>query len=339
MTPLTDPMTDPVTGPVTQNFTLETSPDDAGQRLDRVLAAKLADLSRSRIQALIASGQLMIDGSPATSASQKLKAGQRLSLNIPPPVDPIPRGQDIPLDIVYEDEHLIIINKPAGLVVHPAPGSPESTLVNALIHHCGASLSGIGGVRRPGIVHRIDKDTSGLMVVAKDDQAHAGLADQFARHDLDRVYNAIVWGAPTPLVGRVEGDIGRHPTNRQKMAIVKSGGKHAVTHYRTLKRFGAADSPVASLVECKLETGRTHQIRVHMTSLGHPLLGDAIYGRPTRHGRGLTPEQKNTLQSFPRQALHATVIGFIHPVTGNPLKFEAGYPSDILELLGTLESL
>lgn len=321
------------------NFTLETSPDHAGQRLDRVLATALTTLSRSRIQALIQSGQLMIDGEPATSASQKIKSGQKLSLNIPPPIDPTPRGQDIPLEVIYEDEFLIVINKPAGLVVHPAPGSPDGTLVNALIHHCGDSLSGIGGVRRPGIVHRIDKDTSGLLVVAKCDQAHTGLAEQFARHTIERVYNAVVWGAPIPPMGRIEGDIGRHPTNRQKMAIVKNGGKHAITHYKTLKKFGAGDAPAAALVECRLETGRTHQIRVHMTSLGHPLLGDAVYGRPTRHGRGLTADDKATLQTFPRQALHATVIGFIHPLTGQTLKFEVGYPNDIQELLISLEAI
>lgn len=328
-----------MTEQIAEKLDLETGPDDAGQRLDRVLAARLADLSRSRIQDLIASGHVLLDGVPASSASIKVKAGQHVTLQIPPPVDPIPKGEDIPLDVAYEDAHLIVINKPPGLVVHPAAGSPESTLVNALIHHCGDSLSGIGGVRRPGIVHRIDKDTSGLMVAAKSDQAHAGLAAQFADHSLDRVYHAIVWGAPTPPVGRIEGAIGRHPSNRQKMAIVRSGGKHAVTHYRTLRRFGPESSPVASLVECRLETGRTHQIRVHLTHLGHPLLGDAVYGRLTRHGRGLTPDQKAELQNFPRQALHATVIGFVHPVTGEQLKFDVQYPPDMNRLLGFLEGL
>ncbi|MDA5193004.1 RluA family pseudouridine synthase [Govanella unica] len=322
-----------------QNFDLETLPEDAGQRLDRVLAARLTSLSRSRIQDLIATGQVLIDGTAAASTSLKIKAGQRVTLHVPPPVDPLPRGQDIPLEIVYEDAHLMVINKPAGLVVHPAPGSLESTLVNALIHHCGEHLSGIGGPLRPGIVHRIDKDTSGLMVVAKTDEAHLGLAEQFARHDLDRVYHAIVWGAPMPPSGRVEGAIGRHPSNRQKMAIVKSGGKHAVTHYRTLRRFGPQEKPVAALVECRLETGRTHQIRVHMTHLGHPLLGDSTYGRLTRHVRGLSAELKAELQNFPRQALHATVIGFVHPATGETLKFETGYPSDISCLLESLEGL
>ncbi|MEW5727162.1 MAG: RluA family pseudouridine synthase, partial [Pseudomonadota bacterium] len=237
----------------------------------------------------------------------------------------------------YEDDDLIVVDKPPGLVVHPAPGSPDRTLVNALLAHCGESLSGIGGVRRPGIVHRIDKDTSGLMVAAKNDRAHAGLSAQFAAHTLERAYKAVVWGLPIPREGIIEGDIGRSPNDRKKMAIVTSGGKHALTRYRVVRPYAGG---AVSLVECRLATGRTHQIRVHMTSIGHPLVGDQTYGRPrAARTRGLPPEARDRLASFPRQALHAYLLGFSHPSSGQNMIFESDMPSDINLLLKFLEPL
>lgn len=315
-------------------FTVEMA--EAGQRLDRVLAARLPDLSRSRLQALIEDGHVTLDRGPAKPA-HKLKGGEAVEVVVPVAVAATPRAEALPLDVVYEDDDLIIINKPAGLVVHPGAGNAEHTLVNALIHHCGASLSGIGGVRRPGIVHRIDKETSGLLVAAKNDLAHHGLAAQFAAHDLERAYLAIVWGAPTPPAGRIAGNIGRHPIQRQKMTVRATGGKMAITHYRTLKRFDCAGKAAAALVECRLQTGRTHQIRVHMTHVGHPLIGDAVYGRATRHGRGLPEGLKRLLAAFPRQALHAASLGFRHPRTSKALKFSAELPHDMTALLNELE--
>jgi 23S rRNA pseudouridine1911/1915/1917 synthase len=312
--------------------------EHAGKRLDRSLAALLPDMSRNRLQALIGDGLVTVDTEPA-KAAQKLKLGQRLNVTIPPAAEAEPQGQDLPLDIVYEDDDLIVINKPPGLVVHPAPGNPDQTLVNALLHHCGPGLSGIGGVRRPGIVHRIDKDTSGLMVAAKTALAHQGLAAQFAAHTLERAYQAVVWGAPLPPAGTVTGNIGRHPTNRKKMAVVKSGGKHAVTHYRTLERFDVGGRAAAALVECRLETGRTHQIRVHMSHMGHPLVGDPLYGRASRHAQGLPPAVRQLLLGFPRQALFAATLGFSHPRTGKSLIFHASMPHDMKALLKNLEKL
>lgn len=323
----------------TDRQTLTLPPDAAGARLDRALADALPDLSRSRLQALIAEGHVTIDGRTEASASRKLKGGETVSLTIPPLVESSLEAQDIPLDIVYEDEHLIVINKPAGMVVHPAPGSPDHTLVNALLAHCGDTLLGIGGEKRPGIVHRIDKDTSGLMVAAKTDAAHAGLAAQFKAHTLERVYTALVWGQPMPPSGTIEGNIGRDPKNRKRMAVVKRGGKEAVTHYRTLARFGPVDRPAAALVECRLETGRTHQIRVHLSNAGHPLVGDPLYGRQTRHARRLPPGLRDRLLAFPRQALHAGTLGFRHPVTDEILKFHADTPSDMGSLIVDLEEM
>ena len=311
-------------------------PAAAGQRLDRVLAARLPDVSRSRLQALMEQGQVTLNGALAKPA-HKVKGGEAVEVVVPPAIEATPQAEEMPLDVVYEDDDLIVINKPAGLVVHPGAGNPEHTLVNALIHHCGASLSGIGGVRRPGIVHRIDKETSGLLVAAKNDLAHHGLAAQFAAHDLERAYLAIVWGAPTPPSGRIEGNIGRHPTQRQKMTVRATGGKTAVTHYRTLKRFEHGGKAAAALVECRLQTGRTHQIRVHLTHLGHPLVGDAVYGRATRHGRGLPEGLKELLTTFPRQALHAATLGFRHPRSAKVLKFAAELPHDMTVLLNELE--
>ena len=305
----------------------------AGLRLDKALAVLVPDISRSRLKALILGGNVALGARTLTDVSHAVRAGDRLTLNVPEAISPIPQGQEIPLDIVYEDEHLIVIDKPVGLVVHPAPGNPDRTLVNALIAHCGESLSGIGGVKRPGIVHRIDKDTSGLMVVAKTDEAHAGLSAAFAAHAIERAYLAVVWGVPQPPSGEIEGAIGRDPRNRKKMAVVTRGGKSALTRYETIKRFGAA----AALVECRLATGRTHQIRVHMTQIGHPLVGDTLYGRSRkRRLSGISDKAAEALRTFPRQALHARLIGFEHPVTGRHLKFESELPSDIQGLVDTL---
>ena len=310
--------------------TLTVAPSQAGLRLDRWLAESLPEMSRSRLQALIEEGAMRSGETVVTSASRKVKDGEIFSLIVPPAAPAAPRPQNIPLDIVYEDDDLIVIDKPAGLVVHPAPGSPDGTLVNALLHHCAGSLSGIGGVKRPGIVHRIDKDTSGLLVIAKNDRAHHGLAEQFAEHSIDRIYNAVVWGVPMPRHGEVEGPIGRNPSDRKKMAIV-AGGKPALTHFKVISAFG----DYAALVECRLETGRTHQIRVHMTSIGHPLVGDQLYGKSRSKSRA--PEAaKGLLTAFPRQALHARTLGFYHPKSRKKLQFESKIPSDFNELIKSL---
>jgi 23S rRNA pseudouridine1911/1915/1917 synthase len=305
------------------------APDDQGQRLDRWLATQAPELSRSRIKSLLDQGKVSLDGTVATSANSRLSAGQNLSLRIPPAAPATPQPQAIPLTVVYEDEHLIVIDKPAGMVVHPAPGSPDGTLVNALLHHCQGSLSGIGGVARPGIVHRIDKETSGLLVVAKSDPAHHGLAKQFAAHSLDRAYWALVWGRPTPAKGEITGNIGRNPQNRQKMAVVPRGGKEALTRYRTLDRY---QDDAMSLVECRLATGRTHQIRVHMTHIGHALLGDPLYGSQKRR-KLLDSLSQNAISDFCRQALHAYRLGFVHPITGETLCFTSPMASDISALI------
>jgi 23S rRNA pseudouridine1911/1915/1917 synthase len=313
--------------------TLTVAPSQAGLRLDRWLAESLPDLSRSRLQALIEQGALRSGDTVVATASRKVKADEHFALIVPPAAPAEPEAQAIALDIAYEDDDLIVIDKPAGVVVHPAPGSPDSTLVNALLHHCAGSLSGIGGVKRPGIVHRIDKDTSGLLVAAKNDRAHHGLAAQFADHSIERVYNAVVWGVPLPRHGEVEGPIGRNPADRKKMAIV-AGGKPALTFFKTISAFG----DYAALVECRLATGRTHQIRVHMTSLGHPLVGDQLYGKG--RGKGRAPEPvKSLLTGFPRQALHARTLGFDHPITHEKLRFESGLPSDFKELINSLEEV
>jgi len=299
-----------------------------GQRLDRALA-DATGLSRERIKALLGEGRVSLGGKAVSQASLKPEAGTAFAIAVPEAAPAEAAAQDIPLSIVFEDEHLIVIDKPAGLVVHPAAGNLDGTLVNALLHHCAGQLSGIGGVARPGIVHRIDKDTSGLLVVAKCDAAHEGLARQFADHSIERAYLAITAGTPSPLAGTVRGNIGRSDSNRKKMALVGEGrGKHAVTHYKVLEALGDA-----ALVECRLETGRTHQVRVHLASIGHALLGDPVYGR--------TPSRlRPTLQKldFHRQALHAAVLGFIHPTLGTALRFESPVPSDMRELLRELGS-
>ncbi len=313
--------------------------DLPADRIDRWLAAALdrrdpvAPLSRSRLKSLIQKGNVSDGQGTITDPSAAVKPGEVYRIAVPPPEPAEPEAQDLPLAVVYEDGELIVIDKPAGMTVHPAPGSPRDTLVNALIAHCGASLSGIGGVRRPGIVHRIDKDTSGLLVVAKTDRAHAALAARFADHDIDRAYLALCFGHPVPPSGRVDAAIARHPRDRKRMAVVAEGrGRHAITHYRTLDRLDGA-----ALVECRLETGRTHQIRVHMSHIGHPLIGDPVYGRG--HGARLTrlPQSaRAAAAAFPRQALHAAVLGFEHPVTGEALRFESPLPADLRDLLAVL---
>ena len=314
---------------------------EGGERLDRFLsqtaAARGLALSRTRLKALIEAGQVTIDGAEARDPAGRVAEGERIALAVPPAEDAAIAGEDLPLEIVYEDDHLIVIDKPAGLVVHPAPGHAAGTLVNALIRHCGDSLSGIGGVKRPGIVHRLDKDTSGLLVVAKSDAAHQGLAAAFADHgrsgSLRREYRALVWGAPERAAGTVAAAIGRHPFSREKMAVVADGrGRAAVTHWRVEERLG----PV-SLVACRLETGRTHQIRVHLAHIGHPLLGDSVYGAgfKTKANR-LSGEARAALDALGRQALHAGILAFDHPITGAPLAFESPLPEDLNNLVNIL---
>ena len=296
---------------------------DGGQRLDKALADASA-LSRERVKALIGEGAVMLDGRPVAQASAKVAAGSVWTIAVPAATAAEAEAQDIPLVIAYEDDALIVVDKPAGLVVHPAAGNPDGTLVNALLHHCRGQLSGIGGVARPGIVHRIDKDTSGLLVVAKTDAAHEGLARQFADHSIMRAYRAITAGVPMPPAGTIRASIARSSRDRKKMALVEEGrGKHAVTHYRTLKALDGA-----ALVECRLETGRTHQVRVHLASIGHSLLGDPVYGRcPSR----LRPILARL--DFRRQALHAAELGFAHPIDGRALHFTSATPVDMEQLL------
>jgi len=300
---------------------------------------------------LMAKGAIAIDGQTLTDTKAKPQAGQTVTINVPDATDVETVAQDIPLDVIYEDDDLIVVNKPAGMVVHPAPGPPRDTLVNALLHHCADSLSGIGGEKRPGIVHRIDKDTSGLLVVAKNDRAHHGLAQQFERHSVERYYRAVCYGVPDANDPRVRGvrgvnfepgnimkittHLARHKTDRQRQAVLFDGGRHAVTRVRIVDRFGTP--PVVSLVECWLETGRTHQIRVHMAHTGHGLVGDPVYGgrRKISH-KSLTPNAVQAIQDFDRQALHAAVLGFEHPVSGEMMRFEADLPTDMITLLSNL---
>lgn len=307
----------------------------AGQRLDKVLAPLFPDLSRARLQALIGEGRLSLDGQPITDAARKARAGTYV-LSVPPPSPAEPEPEAIPLSILYEDEHLIVVDKAAGMAVHPAPGTPNGTLVNALLHHCGASLSGIGGVARPGIVHRLDKDTSGVMVAAKSDVAHQGLSKLFATHDIDRLYVALTRGAPSPASGTIDTQLGRSPSDRKKMAVLKSGGRRAITHYRVEAAFGPQDKPLAARVACRLETGRTHQIRVHMASKGSPCLGDPIYGASQAAG---PVREQVAAAGLKRQALHAALLGFVHPVTGQALRFETPLPPDMAALEAGLETL
>ncbi|MGF1553529.1 MAG: RluA family pseudouridine synthase [Paracoccaceae bacterium] len=325
-----------------------------GERLDKALA-RLADglpgLSRARIAALLAEGRVLgEDGRPAPARGARAVAGTRWHLALPETVDAGIVPEAIPLAVAHEDEHLIVVDKPAGMVVHPAPGAASGTLVNALLAHCGASLAGIGAERRPGIVHRIDKDTSGLIVAAKTETALAGLAAQFAAHTIERVYRAVLWGVPDPadprlaglpavtLAGRrvmVDAALARHPADRKRMAV-RPGGRRAVTHLATVEPLGPGERPWASLVECRLETGRTHQIRVHASHIGHPLVGDPVYGHARRRAPRSAGEAGAAAEGFARQALHAARLGFVHPASGERLSFEAPPPADFDELLRRL---
>lgn len=310
-----------------QTIDVRLEPAHAGWRLDRALAAAVPTLSRERLKSLIRSGAVEARGAPVRDPALKVKGDEALRVAVPEPTPAHNEPQDIPLTIVFEDEHLLVLDKPAGLVVHPAAGNFDGTLVNALLHHCAGKLSGVGGVARPGIVHRIDKDTSGLLVVAKTDVAHEGLGKQFAAHSIDRRYLAIVSGVPRTAGGTVDAPLARSAANRKKIAIVEAKdigrrGKRAVTHWKRLEALKEA-----ALVECSLETGRTHQVRVHMASIGHPLLGDPVYGRAGKsHGKLLKD------LGFHRQALHAAALGFTHPVTKNRLSFSSPMPPDMQEL-------
>ncbi|MFN4025510.1 MAG: RluA family pseudouridine synthase [Hyphomonas sp.] len=324
---------------------------DAGQRLDAFLGARADGLSRSRAKALIEEGAVTAGGVVETNPRAPVRAGLAYAVALPPPVPATPRAEAMLLDVLFEDEHLVILNKPAGLAVHPAPGNETGTLVNALLHHCQGQLSGIGGVERPGIVHRLDKLTSGVMVAAKTEVAHTGLAALFERHDIDRVYRAVTRGAPRPLSGTIDAAIARSESDRKKMSVHRNpespAARRAVTHYRAIETFGYKDRatrlPAAALIECRLETGRTHQIRVHMAHAGAALIGDPVYGRQSGimawgggedHAAALA-----AARAFPRQALHAAVLGFVHPVTEEALRFEAPLPEDMSGLIAALRKL
>jgi 23S rRNA pseudouridine1911/1915/1917 synthase len=321
----------PISYRMERGFTIlpvEIDASQVGERFDRAIANRVLDLSRERVQALLAEGRIAVSGAAsAPRASARVTSPMSLSISLPPPETAQAGPEAMDLVIAWEDEHLVVVDKPAGMVVHPANGNPDGTLVNGLLHHCAGQLSGIGGVARPGIVHRIDKDTSGLIVVAKTDKAHEGLARQFFDHSIERVYQALVNGHPAPSAGTVDAPLARSTTDRKKIAVVGDGrGKRAVTHFRTIQRLSGA-----SMVECRLETGRTHQVRVHMSHIGHSLLGDPVYGRSqTRHA--------TTLRSlgFARQALHAARLGFIHPVTGATVLCDSPLPTDMQELFTRL---
>jgi 23S rRNA pseudouridine1911/1915/1917 synthase len=310
---------------------------DGGIRLDRALVTLFPDLSRARLQDLVRDGRVRRDGTEVRDPAAKVAAGAQIVLEVPPPTDAEPTAEAVELAIAYEDDDLVVIDKPAGLVVHPAPGHETGTLVNALIAHCGTSLSGIGGVRRPGIVHRLDKDTSGLIVVAKNDAAHQGLTAQFADHGrtgpLERAYAALVWGIPQPRTGTIQASLARSRHNREKIAVVSDeSGRHAVTHYAVAETY-----PEVALVRCRLETGRTHQIRVHLAHRGHPLLGDPVYGGAFRtKAARLPPPARAALVALDGQALHAELLGFRHPRTGETLRFESPIPPEMSALMDAL---
>jgi 23S rRNA pseudouridine1911/1915/1917 synthase len=319
--------------------------NDEGQRLDRFIAAQIPDLSRSRVRGLIKEGQVSASGRTIVEPDYRVKPDELFEIGVPDAVAALPEAEHIPLNVLYEDSHLIVIDKPAGLVVHPAAGNWSGTLVNALIAHCGDSLSGIGGVRRPGIVHRLDKDTTGVMVAAKTDAAHHGLAGQFADHGregaLRREYLALVWGEPRPRKGVIETNLARHPSNRLKMAVTNSDGKHAVTEYSLKRSFAAEGNKpggvAASLVECVLKTGRTHQIRVHLAHIGHPVIGDALYGGGFQSKtRALRGDGRSAIVGMTRQALHAAVLGILHPISGKPMQFRSELPADMREIMEAL---
>lgn len=316
--------------------------EDQGDRIDRVLARHLADLTRSRLKSLILAGNASIDGRTIRDPAYRVNAGEVIAVGVPDAEPPEPAGENIPLNIAYEDEAVVVVDKPAGLVVHPGPGNWSGTLVNALIAHCGVSLSGIGGVRRPGIVHRLDKDTSGLLVVAKTDQAHAALSAQFADHGrtgpLQRSYLAFAWGVPDRPRGTISAPIDRHPHQREKMAV-RPGGREAITHWTLAERYqGASGEPVASLLSCDLETGRTHQIRVHLGHIGHPLLGDPLYGAGFKTKAALlSPPARDALERLGRQALHAAVLGFENPATHTYMEFNSPLPPELDRLRAALD--
>ena len=323
-----------------REFTADVS--HKGWRLDHFLSRALPELSRARLQALIKEGHVRRGETTIGDPNHRVKPDETYAVSVPPPAPANPIAQEIPLAIVYEDDDLIVIDKPAGLVVHPAAGNVDGTLVNALLAHCGASLPGIGGVARPGIVHRLDKDTSGLLVVAKNERAMRSLAKQFAAHAVERAYNAIVWGRPRAESGTVEGNLGRNPFDRKRMAVLRGQGKPARTRYTVLETFSARDKAFAALLECRLETGRTHQIRVHLAHIGHPLVGDSTYGR-ARHAPRPRDESEETAFSaaaaFPRQALHAGLLGFFHPSKQKKMRFESAWPADFANLMKDLRRL
>jgi 23S rRNA pseudouridine1911/1915/1917 synthase len=321
-----------------ETFMVEAS--EQGQRLDRWLAARVRELSRSNLKALILAGNVTIAGRTILDPSHRVDAGATITLQVPPPVSAQPEAEDIPLTVIYEDQDLLVVDKPAGLVVHPAPGNWTGTLVNALIAHLGDNLSGIGGVRRPGIVHRLDKDTSGLLVVAKNDLAHRSLSEQFADHgrtgSLKRIYLGFAWGAPERSRGTIDAPIARHPHARDKMAV-RENGREAITHWEVIERYGPPSEPVASFLRLRLETGRTHQIRVHLAHLGHPLLGDGVYGAGFRTKSALLDEDaRAALKALDRQALHAHVVGVEHPVTRRFLEFRSELPGELAHLRHSL---
>jgi 23S rRNA pseudouridine1911/1915/1917 synthase len=330
-------------------------PDDQGARLDRWLSA-WTELSRARIKALIEDGQVRADGNIVRKTTTKIVYDTEYAVFVPPPVDDTPTPENIPLSILYEDDALIVLDKPSGLTVHPAPGSRQGTLVNALLYHCADSLSGIGGVMRPGIVHRLDKDTSGVMVVAKTDKAHRGLAKQFAKHSIERAYICLVRGRPNPRTGTIRTRLARSVHDRKKQAVVRGTdnnldasdhGRHAITHYQSLrgfgqKRDGSIGTPVVAEVECRLETGRTHQIRVHMAHIGNPLLGDPLYGNQKAFLSDKSEEEarvREAVSAFKRQALHARLLGFVHPITKEQMSFETPPPADYAALVSALSLL
>ncbi len=310
-------------------------------RLDKFLAQECPDLSRARLQKLIKDGQVVVSGYIIKKPSHEISAGESIVVNIPPAEPDEIKPENIPLDIVYEDDDLLVINKAVGMVVHPGAGNWNGTLVNALLHHCQGNLSGIGGVQRPGIVHRLDKETSGLMVVAKNDAAHQGLSDQLQDRSLSRIYKAFVWRAPTLIKGKVDMPIGRDNVNRIKMAIMMNSGREAITHYHVREKYDEA----ASVVECKLATGRTHQIRVHMQHIKHPLIGDPLYGLPAQEGTallkraGFEENAINDIMAFDRQALHAAEIGFIHPLSGKEMRFSCDMPEDLQNIENILKTI
>jgi 23S rRNA pseudouridine1911/1915/1917 synthase len=326
-----------------QRLEVSVAGDEGSNRLDRVLAVRLPELSRSRLKALILKGSVTIKSAPVRDPAYHVASGDTITIDVPEPVAAEPAGEAIALDIVHEDDDIIVIDKPRGLVVHPAAGHETGTLVNALIAHCGASLSGIGGVKRPGIVHRLDKDTTGLMVAAKNDRAHQSLSAQFADHGrtgaMRRGYLAFVWGVPSRQRGTVDAAIDRHPHAREKMAV-REGGREAITHWEILENFTGRDGkPVASLLACQLETGRTHQIRVHLAHIGHPLMGDSVYGPHFKtKASHLGPESQQALAALDRQALHAYLLALEHPETGEILHWERPLPEDLLLLQKTLQA-